>query len=196
MGGFIIMNSDLCYTKKGSCSFLLIRHGYTDFNIEKKLQGWIDIPLNDLGRQQVREFASRLNNKKWDIIVSSDLLRAKQSAEIIGEVLGIPIFLYEGLRERRYGIYEGKLIDEVKRLRENNDMISIEGEVKEIFLERIKSTFEILTGVFKGRNIIIVSHGAFLKNFCKSTIGYNDDIWENSEYVEVAFNNGEWVKCK
>jgi uncharacterized phosphatase len=86
----------------------LIRHGQTDWNAEGLLQGSSDIPLNDTGRQQARDALMTLRSKPWDAVVSSPLLRARETAALIAAGLGIPLGdAYPGLAERDYGVLEG-----------------------------------------------------------------------------------------
>jgi broad specificity phosphatase PhoE len=96
---------------------ILIRHGETDWNRARRIQGSTDIPLNDTGRAQARAAGERLRDS-LDLdsplrLVSSDLARAAETADIIGSVLGVvPAARYAGLRERGYGEAEGMSIDE------------------------------------------------------------------------------------
>ena len=92
----------------------LIRHGQTDWNLDRKLQGQTDIPLNDNGRGQAEEVAKEIADLKIDRIISSDLLRAKETAEIINKKIGAVISFDKRLREVNYGDYEGKLIETIK----------------------------------------------------------------------------------
>ena len=86
----------------------LIRHGQTDWNAEGLLQGSSDIPLNDIGRHQARHAISTLRSRPWDVVVSSPLERARETAAIIADGLGIPLGeAYLGLAERDYGVLEG-----------------------------------------------------------------------------------------
>ncbi|MCR2785766.1 MULTISPECIES: histidine phosphatase family protein [unclassified Microbacterium] len=90
----------------------LVRHGETDWNRARRIQGATDIPLNDTGRAQAREAAERLRARLDPaapvFVVSSDLSRARETAEIIADALGLPApKLYAQLRERAYGEAEG-----------------------------------------------------------------------------------------
>lgn len=86
----------------------LVRHGETDWNLHGRLQGSSDIPLNDTGRGQAREAAHELAGRTWDLLVSSPLSRAAETADIIGEHLGIErSATYQELAERHYGAAEG-----------------------------------------------------------------------------------------
>ena len=85
----------------------LVRHGQTDWNLEKKTQGHTDISLNDNGREQALRVSDLLRNYKIDKIYSSDLLRASETAEIINKCLNLNIILDNRLREINYGDLEG-----------------------------------------------------------------------------------------
>ncbi|HEY5855940.1 MAG TPA: histidine phosphatase family protein [Aldersonia sp.] len=88
--------------------FALVRHGETDWNRHGRLQGSSDIPLNDTGRAQAREAAHRLAAREWDLLVSSPLSRASETADLIGAELGLQrTTTYADLRERHYGEAEG-----------------------------------------------------------------------------------------
>ncbi len=88
--------------------FALVRHGETDWNLHGRLQGSSDIPLNATGRAQAREAAHRLGVRPWDLLVSSPLSRASETADIIGETIGLErVATYPELSERHYGEAEG-----------------------------------------------------------------------------------------
>jgi len=88
--------------------YAFIRHGQTDWNLNDKLQGASDIPLNDTGREQAVEAAAALAGGPWTAIVSSPLSRARETAAIIAERLGLELGpAYPELIERDYGPLEG-----------------------------------------------------------------------------------------
>ncbi|SFA92596.1 probable phosphoglycerate mutase [Collimonas sp. OK607] len=86
---------------------LLIRHGETDWNLERRLQGHLDIQLNPVGQRQAQALAASLDGVALDAIFSSDLQRAQQTAAPLAAARGMPLQLATGLRERCYGALEG-----------------------------------------------------------------------------------------
>lgn len=86
---------------------LLIRHGETDWNVDKRLQGHIDIPLNEAGQRQAQALGEALAGEPLDAIFSSDLQRAHETAQAVSAVSGLPVQIDAGLRERSYGAFEG-----------------------------------------------------------------------------------------
>jgi broad specificity phosphatase PhoE len=90
------------------CTIYLVRHGRTDWNDQKLIQGHIDIPLNSEGKTAAKELANELKKIKFDKVYSSDLLRAKETAEIISLEHQLTIETTVALRERTFGNLEGK----------------------------------------------------------------------------------------
>jgi alpha-ribazole phosphatase len=92
----------------------LIRHGRTDWNDEGRYQGQCDPPLNALGRQQAQELAAALHAVPWTALYSSDLARARQTAQSLGDLTGLPVRLDARLREIDMGQWAGKLFSVVR----------------------------------------------------------------------------------
>lgn len=145
-----------------STTLVLVRHGETAWNAEGRLQGQTDIPLNDLGREQARIAGAALAGRSWDIVVSSTLGRAIETAELIGSELGLGLSdRMSQLRERHYGKAEGHLvrdlpreeIDELLESAEPEDQVSRRG------LEALCSLLER----HEGKNIIAVAHGTLIR---------------------------------
>ena len=93
---------------------VLVRHGETAWNAEHRVQGQLDVPLNDTGRRQARAVASVLARERFAAIYASDLGRARQTAEPTAAALGMDVLLDAGLRERHYGIFETLTYAEVQ----------------------------------------------------------------------------------
>jgi isoleucyl-tRNA synthetase/bisphosphoglycerate-dependent phosphoglycerate mutase len=107
---------DLLNINDGSVSadLTLVRHGETDWNKLNKIKGHEDIPLNEKGKEEAQKLAQQLKNKKYDVVISSDLSRASETAEIIAKELGIPHeHKLEILRERNIGSWTGRLMKDV-----------------------------------------------------------------------------------
>lgn len=93
----------------------LIRHGETEWNAAGRIQGQTDIPLNEAGIRQAQALAARLKaeNRAWDAVVSSDLARARETARILADALGLPLLPPDPrIRERSFGLAEGTTEDE------------------------------------------------------------------------------------
>ena len=95
---------------------LFARHGETDDNVPPpRVQGWIDTPLNDRGRAQARELADAVRGRGLEVVRSSHLARARETAEIVAGELGLEVIVDERLAESRRGRWEGRLLDEIER---------------------------------------------------------------------------------
>ena len=97
-------------------TLLLARHGETDWNGERRWQGHYDQPLNDTGRDQAAELAASLAGTPIAAIYSSDLVRARETAEIVAERLGLNVVVDAGLREVDVGNWSGVTHDEIRQL--------------------------------------------------------------------------------
>ncbi|MGC5615804.1 histidine phosphatase family protein [Georgenia sp. Z1491] len=95
-------------------ALVLLRHGQTDYNHAMRMQGQIDIPLNDTGRQQAERAAEVLGGADLTRIVSSDLSRALETAQILGRAAGLDVTTDEGFRERGFGLWEGHTHEELQ----------------------------------------------------------------------------------
>src|SRR5690606_10286285 len=135
--------------------FCLVRHGSTTWNQERRMQGERDLPLNEEGRKQAAETARRLKNGGWEIVVASDLLRARETAETIVEKLGLPVLLSSGLRERKVGPLEGLTVEEIKEkfpewyVKKELDLPGM--ETRRDLQQRAKASLETLAEIFNGR---------------------------------------------
>jgi len=138
------------------------RHGETDWNIAKRIQGKTDTELNENGLKQAEIVSYKMKDKNIDIIISSPLKRAKKTAEIINKNINCPIIYEDGLVERDYGEFEGKQ-------REDFDFYGFWDYNKNLrgygienirdFFDRVYSTLDKIKREYKGKNILIVSHG-------------------------------------
>ena len=96
-------------------TLLLARHGETDWNRDRRWQGHSDRPLNERGRRQARDLAARIEHEELEAIYSSDSRRARETAEIVGARLGLPVKTDARLREVSFGEWEGLTSDQIAR---------------------------------------------------------------------------------
>lgn len=96
-------------------TLFLIRHGQTDWNVEERFQGHIDIPLNDVGREQARQLIPYFQKNPIQAVLSSDLVRASETAKIIAQPLGIEVYQHYGLREANLGAAQGMTRQEIEK---------------------------------------------------------------------------------
>jgi probable phosphoglycerate mutase len=146
----------------------VVRHGETDFNVQERYAGSTDIPLNKKGMEQAKQLAGELANINFDIIVTSSLLRAKQTAEIINEIRKTPLFVSDGFKERNLGVYEGLTKEEAKerypRLWEERSTRLIDGaptggETIRQFDERVTNALSEIERKYTSQSVLLVTHG-------------------------------------
>jgi len=167
-----------------SRSFYFIRHGQTDWNVERRLQGSSDIPLNETGMVQAKEAAENTQHLPIDLIISSPLQRALKTAEIINEYLGAELVIDDRLSEKHYGVFEGKFLSERKewaeRMKANNPEIALEpngypaiedAEPYEDFEYRICEAVNEYMQMFNDANILVVAHAGVFRAFHRGIFG-------------------------
>lgn len=147
----------------------LARHGETDWNRKGILQGWLDVPINELGRRQARELAATLVDVGFTAVWTSPLLRARETAEIIATALGLPPpFSHEGIKERNFGAIQGIPKDELAELnpalleqilRRNPAANFVGGESMDEFAERVLDAIDDIGARHCGGRVLVVTHG-------------------------------------
>ncbi|TFB13306.1 histidine phosphatase family protein [Filobacillus milosensis] len=142
-----------------------IRHGVTEWNSLGKAQGASDIPLNKIGRKQASDIGDRLSKEdNWDMIITSDLSRAVETAQIIGSKLGLPISHAEArVREINCGKIEGTTEEErVKLWGSNWSNLELGMEKFEDVSKRGRDFLEEIVSTYNDRRILVISHGALI----------------------------------
>lgn len=179
----------------------LVRHGETEWNRQARLQGSMDIPLSDIGIAQAKKAAKRLALEKWDVIFSSNLIRARHTAEHINELVQVDILEDAGLRERMYGTLEGMTRAEIEALYPNlfvnPQMHEVAGlESYEQLSERIRQTVENIAVHHAGKKILIVTHGGAINAFLHAVTGKRADKIGNTSISRAIFNGSDWyIDC-
>lgn len=154
-----------------NCTFYIIRHGQTEWNVKKLIQGQKDSPLTEVGINIAKQHAKELENIKFDSVFSSDSLRAKRTAEIIALERNIAVKTTQLLRERSFGKYEGKNLDiftnELKQLMEEFRKMSDDEKKKhkyptmesdEQVISRFITFLKEIALAYPNKKVLVVSH--------------------------------------
>lgn len=175
-------------------TILLIRHGQTNWNLESKLQGREDIPLNDTGRAQAKACAKYLSDQAWHTIYTSPLSRAKETAQIIAEELHHPPIITEPLLiEREFGTCSGMTWNDLKAHYPLYPDETPEGmEPFQVLCLRMEQALRTCITKSKGNNIILISHGgsinALLYHLSSGTIGTGITYLKNTCISRLDFD--------
>lgn len=177
--------------------FYIFRHGQTIWNAEGRPQGQhaYPVPLTVQGQEQAQKLAEKLKDKKIKLIVSSDLLRAQQTGEIVAGALGIPVRLDPRLREVDYGILNGlytiereEVYPDFKKSYEDPNVPFPEGESLRQVALRMKGALEEIASVCSNRAIGISSHGHAITALIELLFDYKVQRVENCDYVHLTFD--------
>jgi 2,3-bisphosphoglycerate-dependent phosphoglycerate mutase len=152
---------------------LFIRHGETEWNAIKRIQGHIDIPLSVHGVLQAEQLGQRLAREGGlEAVYSSDLLRAQQTARPFADALGLDVRLSERLRERFYGAFQGHDSDEINdkfpaeyiewQTRDPGFAPPGDGESQRVFYHRIVHAMEPIVAAHPNGRVAVVAHGGVL----------------------------------
>jgi broad specificity phosphatase PhoE len=153
-------------------TLMLVRHGETDWNADGRLQGQTDRPLSDFGRRQARQLAEELADDELEAIYASDLSRARETAEIVGERLGLPVLLDPDLREKDWGTWEG--LTSVER-----DRVEFVGETTEAHQERVLRALGRIAERHPDGRVLVVTHGGSMRRVQTAALGMALPVVEN-----------------
>ena len=163
---------------------LLVRHGETDWNADGRLQGQTDRPLSDFGRRQARRLALVLAAEDFEAIYSSDLARARETAEIVGARLELPVRFDPDLREKDWGNWEGLTALE-------RDSVEFVGESTEAHQERILRALRRISERHPGDgSVLVVTHGGSIRRVQTVAIGMALPVVENCGRWLCAYESG------
>ena len=173
----------------------LIRHGETDWNAVGKIQGKTDIPLNDAGAQQASQCGAYLTASDWDLIITSPLQRARRTAEIINEPLGLPLVEMEEFAEKHFGDAEGLTYEE--RALTFPDRLYPNQEDNVLFAERLATGLKIINDRYPDQRVLLVSHGgvinAILGKLSGGEIGSGKTRLLNACLSHIQFDQSNWT---
>ncbi len=169
--------------------FYFVRHGQTDWNVEKRVQGHSDIPLNAVGRAQASQLQEKLQTIAFDHCYSSDLQRASETARILLGSHFLPIHVDPRLRERNFGIWEGKLSAEIDPFLEQK-LQTIETD--EAIIKRVSAFLQDAEKNHPGSSVLLVTHGGLMRTILAKQLGIssNDIHVENMAVLQLKICNG------
>jgi len=185
--------------KKEYCKIFILRHGQTDWNVKRLIQGQKNPPLNPAGKRNVKELEKELQHISFDVVYSSDLLRAKQTAEIIAKERNLLVTTTKLLRERAFGKYEGKHVDAVKEL--DALLATMEQQIRfsykhepdiesdEEIISRFITSLREIAIINAGKTVLVITHSGMMRVFL-AHIGF--DTYENLQ--EKYITNGGYIE--
>ena len=150
---------------------IVVRHGETAWNVDTRIQGHLDIPLNATGLWQARQLGDALAGEAISAIYTSDLLRARKTAQAVADATGAALVDEPGLRERAFGSFQGRTFAEVetehpeqaRRWRQRDpDYAPDGGESLRVLRERVVDTTHRLAARHPGELVLLVTHGGVL----------------------------------
>lgn len=173
-----------------------IRHGSTAWNKERRAQGSSNTPLDQDGIMDAERLADRIKNEEWDVIYSSDLVRAMQTAEIVARNLQVDeVFLDSRLQEVNGGQIEGTTEPErINKWGENWRNLDFGIESREMVIKRALSFIEEVTEKHKDQNVLVVSHGSYIRHVLRELVKdlKMEDHLENTSVSTVKVREGLW----
>ena len=175
-------------------TILLARHGETDWNLQRRVQGHSDTPLNETGRAQALALAETLDGAELDAIYASDLERAYETARIVAERKGLTVSRLPELRERNFGTWEGLTDTEIfERFPQAKTGSWGDAETKDEMAERVLGALHRIAAEHPGGQVLVVTHGGPVRSLLvecgldgRSPIG-------NCSLYEVRLRDGRFV---
>jgi broad specificity phosphatase PhoE len=185
-------------------TLFLARHGQTDWNVQRRWQGWADPPLNPTGRAQAAALGEVLAGKEITRVVSSDLRRALETAEIAGARLGVAVDVDPRLREVDVGEWSGLTSAEVEARypeafeRRRSALTGwVEGEEHATMAERVVTALLEIAGLYSDERVLVVTHGGPVR-VVLTACGVDRDERPsvgNGDVDEIAIRDGRmrWI---
>lgn len=172
-------------------TILLARHGESDWNHAQRWQGHADRPLTDRGREQARALAERLRDVELDAVYSSDLTRARDTAEIVAAEHGLPVHELAALREVDVGAWAGltraeaehRFPDAYRRWVSGGEGWD-DGETYEQVTERAVGAVKAIADAHPGRRILVVAHGGTIRAVHAAALGVDVHTYRRIHRVE------------
>lgn len=182
---------------QGLTRIVAIRHGQTAWNVDTRIQGQLDIGLDDTGRWQAARLAQALDGERFDAVYSSDLQRALATAHALAAPAGLEVRTHRGLRERHFGVFEGLTYAEIKA-RYPQDALSWrqrdpafgppQGEALGAFGARVMAVINALAAAHRGQHIAMVAHGGVLDVLYRAALNLALDAPRTRQVGNASIN--------
>ncbi len=178
-----------------------IRHGETAWNVATRIQGQLDISLNEKGYWQAEQAGTALAGEQIDTIISSDLARAYETALAVAKHHGLDVQIDRGLREREFGVFQGKTFTEIEtELPEQAlawrkrvpDFAPEGGESLLVFRQRVRQCLSGLVAQFAGQHIVIASHGGVMDVLYREATGLDLQAPRTWQLGNASINRLLW----
>jgi probable phosphoglycerate mutase len=191
-----------------STRILAIRHGETAWNVDTRIQGQLDIGLNDTGRWQAQRAARALQHEDINAVYSSDLSRAFETAQSIAQAVSaqqkkeLPVHPHTGLRERHFGHFQGKTWAEIEHhwpddarmwRQRDPDWAPLAGESLVQLRERIAQCVHHLASQHAGEHIVLVAHGGVMDVLYRLATGQSTQAPRTWHLGNAAINRLLWT---
>lgn len=178
---------------KNYCTFYIARHGETEWNVKKIILGHGDSPLTEKGEKQAKLLGEKIKHIRFDKVYSSDLLRAKRTAEIITLEQKLAVETTRLLRERKWGRFEGQPQDEFRKFDAIIDTLTDAQRYKHKVSPDVESDEEIVTRLITflrevavgnpGKKVLVVTHGGIMRAFLVH-LGFAPMKYFRVKYIE------------
>ncbi|MBP7565641.1 MAG: histidine phosphatase family protein [Burkholderiaceae bacterium] len=182
---------------------IAVRHGETAWNVDTRIQGHLDIPLNDTGRWQAQRLAAALADEPLAAIYASDLGRAHATAQAVATAAGLPVLAEPALRERAFGRFEGQTFAEIEARwpedalrwrRRDPDFTPPEGGESLItFRDRIVAAAHAIAARHPGEQIMLVGHGGVMDVLYRAATGQELGAPRSWALGNAAINRLLWT---
>ena len=183
---------------------LAIRHGETAWNVDTRIQGHLDIPLNEVGLRQAQHLAQSLAQRDAiDAVYASDLSRAHTTASAIAQTMGQSVTAHTGLRERHFGAFQGRTFAEIEtelpdhawhwRKRTPEWAPPDGGESLIVLRERILNTVDELAARHRGQQIVMVAHGGVMDILYRAATRLDLQAPRTWQLTNTAVNRLLWT---
>lgn len=182
---------------------IAIRHGETAWNVDTRIQGHLDIPLNDVGQWQAQQAAAALAGESIDAVYASDLKRAYATAEAIAKVSNAPLVANEALRERSFGDFQGRTFAQIEaespedalrwRKRDPEFVPAGGGESLTMLRTRIDAVVNQLAAKHPGGQIVLVAHGGVMDVLYRLATRLDLKAPRTWELTNAAINRLLWT---